>query len=237
MGQGILGNAVQGVSLNRLAEPFEPEDVRWMLLRVDEQANLAFVRPYLVQEALQARLDEVAGPAGWSLRYSQFHGGIACELRVGEAVRSAVADYGHGRSDQECSHLAFALAAQLFGMRPPLDADREYEAQYDPDERQFLPPESLPEQPDQLQGSPEGTASQAVAPAARQPGEGQERPKPEGQQVIDRLVDRLKEEGKGLEAARLLVRYGGYGSDPEVARELYRNLRGLLTGTAGSSNA
>ena len=52
--------------------------------------------------------------------------------------------------------------------------------------------------------------------------------KPAGQQMIDRLVERLKEEGHGLQAARLLVRYGGYGKDPEAARELYAQLRALL---------
>ena len=54
--------------------------------------------------------------------------------------------------------------------------------------------------------------------------------KPTGQQMIDRLVDRLKDEGQGLAAARLLVRYGGYGKDPDTARELYAQLRALLRG-------
>ncbi|MDF1523535.1 MAG: hypothetical protein P1P87_12080 [Trueperaceae bacterium] len=52
--------------------------------------------------------------------------------------------------------------------------------------------------------------------------------KPTGQQMIDRLVERLKDEGQGLAAARLLVRYGGYGKDPDAARELYAQLRELL---------
>jgi len=53
-------------------------------------------------------------------------------------------------------------------------------------------------------------------------------PKPEGQQMIDRLIDRLKDRGLGLQAARILVRHGGYGKDPQAARELYGELRQLL---------
>jgi hypothetical protein len=61
--------------------------------------------------------------------------------------------------------------------------------------------------------------------------------KPTGQQMIDRLVDRLKVEGQGLAAARLLVRYGGYGKDPDTARELYAQLRVLLRGEAAAGPA
>ncbi len=50
----------------------------------------------------------------------------------------------------------------------------------------------------------------------------------EGQQVIERLVERLRAEGLGREAATLVVEHGGYGRSPEEARELYRRLRELL---------
>lgn len=52
--------------------------------------------------------------------------------------------------------------------------------------------------------------------------------RPDGRQVIDRLMDRLRGEGLGAEAARLVMSFGGYGRDPEEARELYRRLRELL---------
>ena len=52
--------------------------------------------------------------------------------------------------------------------------------------------------------------------------------KPEGQQMIDRLVARLREEGMGAEAARLVTVYGGYGRDASAQRELYAKLRALL---------
>lgn len=50
----------------------------------------------------------------------------------------------------------------------------------------------------------------------------------EGQQAIERLVDRLRAEGLGRQAAALVVEYGGYGRSAEAARELYRRLRELL---------
>jgi hypothetical protein len=79
----------------------------------------------------------------------------------------------------------------------------------------------------------DSAALPSVAPAADAPAA-----KPTGQQMIDRLVERLKGEGQGLAAARLLVKYGGYGKDPEAARELYAHLRELLLATpAGEGTA
>ena len=52
--------------------------------------------------------------------------------------------------------------------------------------------------------------------------------KPSAQELIDKLVARLREAGKGREAAALVVKYGGYGADPEATRKLYGELRALL---------
>lgn len=53
-------------------------------------------------------------------------------------------------------------------------------------------------------------------------------PHQDGREVIDRLMDRLRAEGLGADAARLVMTFGGYGRDPDDARELYRRLRALL---------
>ncbi len=53
-------------------------------------------------------------------------------------------------------------------------------------------------------------------------------PKSSAQELIDRLIARLREQGKGKEAATLVVRYGGYGNDPETTKKLYGELRALL---------
>ncbi|XOB98088.1 DNA repair protein Rad52 [Deinococcota bacterium DY0809b] len=52
--------------------------------------------------------------------------------------------------------------------------------------------------------------------------------KPSAQELIDRLIARLREAGKGREAAALVVKYGGYGRDPETTKRLYGELRALL---------
>jgi len=52
--------------------------------------------------------------------------------------------------------------------------------------------------------------------------------KPSAQELIDRLIARLREAGKGKEAAALVVKYGGYGTDPETTKKLYGELRALL---------
>ena len=61
-------------------------------------------------------------------------------------------------------------------------------------------------------------------PAATAP----EAQKPSAQELIDKLVARLREAGKGREAAALVVKYGGYGADLESTRKLYGELRALL---------
>lgn len=53
-------------------------------------------------------------------------------------------------------------------------------------------------------------------------------PRSEGQQAIERLMDRLRAEGLGRQAAGVVVAHGGYGRTPEDARRLYRELRELL---------
>ncbi len=64
--------------------------------------------------------------------------------------------------------------------------------------------------------------------AAADAGAGAGTARSEGQQAIERLVDRLRSEGLGREAAALVVEHGGYGRSAEEARELYRRLRALL---------
>jgi len=52
--------------------------------------------------------------------------------------------------------------------------------------------------------------------------------KPSAQELIDKLILKLREAGKGREAAALVVKYGGYGADLEATKKLYGELRALL---------
>jgi hypothetical protein len=199
---------------DQLSAPFSAQSVTWRILELAPDGRSARLRPQLSPPALSRRLDEVAGPGGWSLHYRSFDGAVCCELTVCGAVRSAVVEPARENEGlEECSLAALARAAELFGMLPPFDQDGSYWVDYDQDEGLAWTPD--------IQVEADLPEREAPAPADQPV-------KPEGQQAIDRLVERLKAEGSGLEAARLLVQYGGYGSDPQAARELYGKLRELL---------
>ncbi len=85
-------------------------------------------------------------------------------------------------------------------------------------------------EPSPTEPSPTGPSPTAAADATAEVAP--PAPKPEGQQIIDRLIERLKAEGQGLASARILVKHGGYGKDPKAARELYAELRDLLRATS-----
>ncbi|MER3483234.1 MAG: DNA repair protein Rad52, partial [Meiothermus sp.] len=49
-------------------------------------------------------------------------------------------------------------------------------------------------------------------------------------ELIDRLIERLKEAGLGKQAAQIITRHGGYGKTPDETRRVYGELRALLKG-------
>lgn len=222
----IYCRAMQNSDWDRLANPFRTEEVTWRIRELAPDKRSARVEPQLTVEAIVARLDEVVGRPGWSFRYTSFGNAVGCELIVDGVARSAVVEpVRSGEGPEECSRAAFASSAALFGMRPPAGLPETDWVDYDPDEDTALTPEVV------HAVAPSGGTDPGPSPVT----ESREQVKPEGQQAIDRLVERLKSEGSGLEAARLLVKYGGYGSDPEAARELYGKLRELLSARAGTA--
>jgi hypothetical protein len=236
---------------SRLATPFPPAAVRWHAVDRSADGDRLRLAPHVAAEALRARLDEAAGPDGWSLRMTPWDAGrVVAELTVHVATRAAVAhvvaapelslDGAAEMGDAGVAATAAALgaAAALFGAVPPVRVDGDGWVDADPATGDALfPPEyavsggvgdgtepiSAPGR-----GASEGTRSAAVP--ANPPGSlgGNAEVKREGQQMIDRLVTRLREEGMGAEAARLVTVYGGYGRDAAAQRELYAKLRALL---------
>lgn len=208
----------------RLAAPFGDAAVTWDVLSVDEDDASALVAPRLVRDELVARLDQVCGVAGWSLGISAAPGGaMLCTLEIGGVRKSAVADPLPAGA-AATADAALAAAAWLFGMRLS-EPHRPHRVPYDVVAGAVL----------------DGPGAEGVAgAAATDPGEVEPVEdlrevdargrglSSEGLRMIDRLIERLKDEGQGLAAARLLVRYGGYGKDAETARELYGALRELL---------
>lgn len=216
----------------RLARPFPAPALTWHVVEAESEGQRVRVEPILARAAIVERLDEVMGREGWSNRYIPLGpAGVICELTIASVTKSAVAGAsGVPFEAVPTAEAALALAAERFGLRPPAEASVAYWVDADPETRRPLyepeiqaaeaqadvprgpAPEAFTASPDVLE------ASSAIPPTARQ----------DGREVIDRLVDRLRTEGLGADAARIVMGFGGYGRDPDEARELYRRLRELL---------
>ena len=150
----------------------------------------------------------------------------------------------------DAAEVAFAVAAVGFGAVPPVVPEDGGWVEAVPGEGRdgselrplHLPaarpngdrPASAPPEPDRDPGAPaEGSTRGGTVPGGAVPEGGTRAAGPddgldEGQRVIVRLIDRLREEGLGAEAAKRVTAHGGYGSTPDARRELYADLRALL---------
>jgi hypothetical protein len=170
---------------------------------------------------------------------------VVCELALLGIHKSAVARSFAGTLPMDrVAGWALGRAAGLFGMRPVtasgawVDFDLEagepvVEPEVEPEFGSEVGPGTMPDGP--VRAAPEGWVEDGAADREQQAGGASDgeaveagEARSEGQQVIERLVDRLRAEGLGREAAALVVEHGGYGRTAEEARELYRRLRSLL---------
>jgi hypothetical protein len=222
----------------RLAAPFPPHALDWCVAQLDREGSTARLEPVVSEAAVLERLDAVVGVEGWSSRLVPVGSdAVVCELELLGVHKSAVArSFGGTLSLDRVAGWALARAAGLFGMRPVatdgawVDFDLEAgEPVFEPAVEPAAPPDGA------AQAGPESWPGAGGAPVDRAPADPAAEGDPEagearseGQQVIERLVDRLRAEGLGREAAALVVEHGGYGRTAEEARELYRNLRALL---------
>lgn len=274
----------------QLAGALPADAARWRAVEVEPDGSTARLAPEAAPEAVVARLDDVVGRHGWSVRYVAIAQAVACELTVTEVTKSAVVASPttlRGTPLQDGARLAdaaLAKAASLFGIELPSSLLEATWAPIDPATGRLLDDayddpseapdaegsqEPLVHDPNERAAPPSGSSSGAVAPTggaavAHAGDEGRAEPagdraepdaepgsdaepidtraaaapltesadadvgKSAGQRAIDRLVDRLRGEGLGLETAQLLVEHGGYGSDADEARALYGKLRDLL---------
>jgi hypothetical protein len=230
-----------------LSEPFPPGTVRWHAVEASPDGLRVRLSPHLAPEALGARLDAVVGPDGWGLDLRPWgEDRLIAELTVRGASRATVVRVAPlpGLGDGE-AHLdagaaatgaAMSSAARLFGVLVPVRTIGDGWVDADPDTGEALhPPEHGAEAPSARPGAArDGATSDRGAAAEAAPAETEPvAAKPDGHQVIDRLVERLREEGMGGDAARLVTAYGGYGRDPDASRELYAKLRALLVERGG----
>jgi hypothetical protein len=239
---------------SRVGEAFHEADVEWTVVEVAEGGDEVRVVPRIRIDALQGRFDRLLGVGGWSVSYAPLGGdAVACHLVIDGVTKGAVAAPALVGGGAATAAVALNLAAARFGVRPHWPDGASAWVACDPETFEPLhapeaPAATLdtgtaplvrPLQPGaearafaMRRGAPTVSAPTVSAPAVSAPAEATPTPaaapKAEGQQIIDRLIERLKAEGQGLAAARILVRHGGYGKDPQAARELYGELRDLL---------
>jgi hypothetical protein len=217
----------------RLSAPFPPSARAWALQALSPDRQRALVAPRLSAASVRARLDDTVGPEGWSCQLLPLgESALVCNLTVEGVTRSAVAELPRGAqagselaSAASLGETALYLCAAQFGMAAAGEAGW---APYDPETGEVLVDELYEgEELDEEREEEEPVAAELSAPEeVAQPAPVEERP--EAHLVIDRLVERLRSEGLGAAAARLVVRYDGYGRTPEETRELYGKLRALL---------
>lgn len=225
-----------------LAQPFPESALEWRVLRLDDEGLRAEARPQLRVDAVLRRLDETVGVARWSNTLTALGSptevlALACTLTVEGVSKSAAASLGPDIGAAVLADDALVYAAERFHLLPPADLTLSYWVDYDRENGAMLYEPSA-----QPLGSPAdastnlaeaGVPAATTTPAAEMTdAPSPPKPKPAGQQAIDRLVERLKAEGQGLEVAKLIIAYDGYGTDPNAARELYAKLRELLRGGA-----
>jgi hypothetical protein len=243
---------------SRLGDPFDVADLEWTVVEVADGGEEVRVVPRVRVRALHARLDAVLGIGGWSVSYAALGDAVACHLVIDGVTKGAVAPPAQVGGGAVTAAAALTLAAERFGVRSAWPEGAEAWVACDPETLEPLHPPDRPghatgaagdegaldpavpavsgpaaEAPNGRHVAPATDAGDAVPPAhaAAPPAAdplAAPAPKPEGQQIIDKLIERLKAEGQGLAAARIMVRHGGYGKDPQAARELYGELRALL---------
>lgn len=224
----------------RLTSPFPPEALTWIVAELSADGSRARLEPAWVPEAVRARLDSEIGVEGWSYTLQAAGAaGVVCALTIAGVTRSAAASTSVNPEQvairsrlESTAALAFARCARQFDIRPPVEStDDTYWVDFDPETGESIyDPEPVPIRQN-LPSILEGLQVERAAPTDSQPATEHDPGALRGASnealaMIEKLIDRLKAEGLGREAAKLVATY--HGGSAEDARELYRRLRELL---------
>ena len=195
-----------------LQSGFPRDAIEWRIVDIDEGSSQAQVKPQLQYQAVIDRLNQI-GKTNWSNRFiSISENTVVAELTIAGIAKSKAKSLKQPLiNDTILTKDAFIETAALFDIVCGYEEKR-FWVDYDAEAGEiiFEPELSLVEKAEIKQELPK------------------EETKPKTKEVIDRLVERLGEEGLGLEAAKILTQYGGYGNNSESAKELYGKLRELL---------
>ncbi|GIW34911.1 Rad52/Rad22 family DNA repair protein [Meiothermus sp.] len=216
-----------------LSEPFPPEELEWQVEALSKDKRRALVAPYADARAVLDRLDEVVGIHGWQDTYEVLHVptdaaghyAVKCRLTVMDISKE---DVGEGESFKAAFADALLRTAIKFGVGRHLYRQKQW-VDHDPETGKFNPPQAHLEAAVHRSRDAE-VASPPIARPENTPAPPEAKPEP--QELIDRLIERLKEAGLGKQAAQIVMKYGGYGKHPDETRKLYGELRALLKGQA-----
>lgn len=205
---------------HKLAEPFQVGLVQWRVEALSKDKHQALVVPYVDVAAVLERLDTVVGIEGWQDQYEVISSetkpiAVKCRLSILEISKE---DVGEGQGFKAAFADALRRAALKFGIGRYLNQEQCW-VDHDPETGQFAAPQSGE--------APKTSGATAVSQPETPP---IDPPKPEPQELIDRLIERLKENGLGKQAALIVTKYGGYGKTSDDTRRLYAELRALLKG-------
>lgn len=217
-----------------LSEPFPPEELQWRVEALSKDKRQALVAPNLADRAVLDRLDEAVGIHGWQDSYEVLHlpppetaGNyvVKCRLTV---MGISKEDVGEGDSLEAAFSEALKRAAVKFGVGRFLYRLGKQWVDHDPETGKFNLPKVSMAAAEYRSFAPE---SKAPPPESRaETLTSTTEAKPESQELIDRLIERLKEAGLGKQTAQIVMKYGGYGKHPDETRKLYGELRALLKG-------
>lgn len=111
------------MDLNKLKEPFDPEDLEWRVQRsgVKNGKGWAMVLCYVTNRAIMDRLDEVCTPAHWSNEFKDApggEGGLLCGLSIEVAPAKWVTKWdGAERTNVEAVKGGFSDSMKRAGVQ------------------------------------------------------------------------------------------------------------------------
>lgn len=219
----------------QLARFFPDTMLEWRIVERAENNTLALVRPQVQIQQVLSHLDALAGRSGWSNSFFMVgNQAVGCALTISGVAKSVVLPLAYPNMLEDAAQRAddaLVQAAERFGILPEADVSLCYWVEADPEAGTILhEPTEIQRYPkvlQVLQTSPSEVGEEGKLDA-RPLGMGNLPPKPSGQMMIDKLLERLKQEGRGLEAAKLVITHKGYGNDADEAKRLYGKLRDLL---------
>ena len=227
-------------ALIRVAQHLVEADIRWVVLELNHEASSARLAPVWASPAVMFALDREFGADGWWLEAGDVAGGTYVSVSFANHRRSVVAtsprfdlhvdlltgQQPDGLIDNVKTAWLHSVALEAMGL--PLDVHVEDDGWVAWENGR--PTSPLPAVDVALRDAATASDVPDAQPQAASGGDdaASEAVKSEGQQAIDRLVERLRGEGHGVEVAKIVSSFGGYGTTPEERRALYGELRSLL---------